>query len=134
MALIGASLRAAHAAPANKPQWLKLEWGELYLRTDIQYENERQSDGTPNTVFSHKELIVEPAVGVGLNGSVYHPNLMEFHLNAELGVSWEDSQVEPGGVRVRPNFSSGIKARWTCSAQAIRDVVLWLQGHGLPRL
>jgi len=96
-ALVGVNLRPAHAAMSEKPQTLKLELGELYLRTDNQYENDSQTAGTPAAVFTRNETIVEPVVGIGVTGSMYHPDLVQFRLHTELGASWEDAQVNPGG-------------------------------------
>ena len=97
LALLGAMGRSAPAAPASSPQPLKLEWGEVYLQTEVEYQNERQSAGSPAAVFTHTQTRVEPVVGFGLDGSVYHPNLVQFHLDAELGMDWEDTEVNPGG-------------------------------------
>ena len=43
MVLLGAVGLNLQAAPVNAPQILKLEWGERYLQTEVQCEQERQS-------------------------------------------------------------------------------------------
>ncbi len=81
----------------GKPRPVYLEWSEIYFQTEVQYENERQVTGSPGSVFTRSQTLVEPVMGLGVNGSVYHPNLMQFHLDTELGLTWQDTQVDPGG-------------------------------------
>ncbi|HLP75538.1 MAG TPA: hypothetical protein VK327_01360 [Candidatus Paceibacterota bacterium] len=97
MVLLGAIARGLEAAQAGAPQILRWEWGETYLQNEFQFEREEQSVGSPRTVFTRTQTTLDPAVGLGANGSVYHPNLMQFHLNTELGPSWKDTQADPGG-------------------------------------
>ncbi len=85
------------AAPA-RPQPLHLEWGDLYLQTEAQYEREHQQAGTSSASLTREQTLVDPAVGVGLSGWLYHPNLVQFQLAAELGLDWKTSSETPGAA------------------------------------
>jgi hypothetical protein len=84
------------AAVPTKPQPLHLEWGDIYLQTEAQYERESQQAGTPSASLTREQTLVDPAVGVGVSGWLYHPNLMQFQLAAELGLDWKMSSETPG--------------------------------------
>ncbi|HEX9047092.1 MAG TPA: hypothetical protein VF988_08690 [Verrucomicrobiae bacterium] len=110
-ALFGAGLRSLEAQPVQKPKPLELAWGDIYLRTEMQYENESQSAGSPPARFTRTDTIIEPAVGFGLLGSVYNPNLLQFRLNTELGPSWEESKTDAGGfssVRLLQRYDGSV--------------------------
>lgn len=97
LALLAGATARLPAAPTVKPEPLRLELGEVYLRTEVEYENERQSADAPASVFSRERTLVSPAVGFTVNGSFYHPNLLQFQLSPELGADWENSRVDPLG-------------------------------------
>ncbi|MEI8290410.1 MAG: hypothetical protein WCH99_13150 [Verrucomicrobiota bacterium] len=95
---------APRKSPSNKPQALRLEWGEIYLLTEVQYERQGQQVGTPATSLTREQTLVDPAVGVGVSGSLYHPNLVQFQLNTELGLDWKTSSETPGASESNGRF------------------------------
>lgn len=93
---------AARKPPSGKPKALRLEWGEVYLLTEVQYEREGQQAGT--TSLTREQTLVDPAVGVGVSGSLYHPNLVQFQLATELGLDWKTSSETPGASESNGRF------------------------------
>ena len=89
---------------ATQPKMLNLEWSELYLQTEVQYEREGQQAGSPPSKVVREQTLVDPTAGVGMSGSVYHPNLMQFQLATELGLDWKDSQEDPGQATSNGRF------------------------------
>jgi hypothetical protein len=104
LALLGIVGRNAQADNAVKPQMFKWELEQIYLRADFQYQNDRQSVGSPATVYTREQFIGEPVGGFNLVGSLYHPNLVQFQFNPELGSSWESTRVDPGGSASNVKF------------------------------
>ena len=104
MALLGAMGRNVQAEPAGKPRPFMWDLTDFYLQTDVQYEQERQSSGSPPSTYTRSQLTVDPVLGLGVDGSVYHPNLVQFHLDTELGVSWEDTETSPGSTSSTGKF------------------------------
>ena len=101
--LSSATSRVGAAGPA-KPQPLHLEWGEVYLQTEAQYERQSQRAGTPSVSLVREQMLLDPAVGMGVSGWLYHPNLMQFQLATELGLDWKNSSETPGGASSTGRF------------------------------
>ena len=68
----------------------------MYLQTDVESEHEVQSSGSPSASITHDRLIIQPVVGLGLVGPIYHPNLLMFSGLAELGLDYHDAKETPG--------------------------------------
>jgi hypothetical protein len=68
----------------------------MYLETDVESEHEFQSSGSPSASVTHDRILVQSVLGLGLAGSIYHPNLLEYAGLAELGLDYHDARVAPG--------------------------------------
>lgn len=91
--------RAEWGAGVEKPRWFRLRLDEAYTKVNV--EGQRETYTGQGGTSRQEYLTVEPTLGVGLNGSVYHPNLLGFDLAAEAGPSWQEStQDPPGGTSV----------------------------------
>ena len=54
--LLGAMGRNnASAVPGGAPQPLRLQWGETYLRTEVEYYREQQSSGSYGSDFAYSQ-------------------------------------------------------------------------------
>ncbi len=96
--LLGAVGREGYAQEADdQTRPFSLFFTKVYLQTDAVYERERQTSGQPPSTFSSERLQIQPVVGVGMAGSVYHENLLKYDVNPELGMDWEQSRHSNGG-------------------------------------
>ena len=102
--LLEAMVGGLVAAESNKPQLLQLQWGEVYLQTEMQYERQSQQAGSPSATLTSEQLLIDPTVGVGMSGSLYHPNLIQFQLDTELGLDWKVSSQDPGSSENNGRF------------------------------
>jgi len=45
---------------------------------------------------NNQRILLQPVVGVGAEGSIYHSNLVKFKFTAELGLDWQNKTQDPG--------------------------------------
>lgn len=82
----------------GSPAYLPLQIADPYLQTDLEFQSETQRLEADGVSLTRTRLLVQPVLGFGLIGSIYHPNLVEYHLNPELGLDWQSSREQPGGA------------------------------------
>jgi hypothetical protein len=84
------------AARAEDPRWLRLHMPEASLETEVESTTE---DYKVNGVKStYEQLSLTPLVGLGVQGSIYHPNLLTFDLNGQGGWGWDNITARSPGV------------------------------------
>ena len=77
---VSAAPAARLGAGVEEPRWFRVWIDELYAKLDV--EGQRESFEILGVTSRNDYLLVVPVLGVGLHGSVYHPNLVEFKLKA----------------------------------------------------
>jgi len=90
IARVGAqSLR--YRLPPEDPQWLKLDLTSASVGVYTEGVFEQSQFGGSSTV-DYNRTFIGPSIGLGLQGSIYHPNLARFILNGEgaFGWGWEN--------------------------------------------
>jgi len=70
-----------------------------YLRLDVEAEQSSQESAL-GSQSSYERLYVAPAIGIGWDHFIYHPDLLNFSILAEPGYSWQESGP-PGSKRER---------------------------------
>jgi hypothetical protein len=103
LALVATSLTHARQAAAQfldpraqEPQWLKIRVSEVSAGVYAEGRSEETSFRNSDTSVRYDRLFVGPMTGVVLDGSVYHPNLVEFHLNTEGSFGWAHQNASSG--------------------------------------
>ena len=99
VAWVSVTLWSAQAQPREVfglPRTFSLQVAETYLRTDVEMERQLQEAGTPSTSVTRQRVLIQPALGLGLNGWAYHPNLLQYSSQTEFGLSWQDTRIDPG--------------------------------------
>jgi hypothetical protein len=86
---------ARWGARVEEPQWFKLRFDEVYTKVNV--EGQKESREIRGETSERDYLYIEPALGVGLRGSFYHPNLVDFRLAGEVGVSRQEVTLDPPG-------------------------------------
>ena len=80
-----------------QPAWWDLNLSQAYLKVDAESEQESYSSkGAPPS--KNQRLYLAPTFGVGVNGFLYHPDLINYYLLAEPGFSWQE-QGPSGGTQ-----------------------------------
>ncbi len=91
-------MTAQNQAAAEDIRWLKGRITEVNVGAEIEGDNEQRSVPNSNQKVNRESFYAVPTLGLGLQGSVYHPNLLQFNLNMQNGVGWQESSVNiPGG-------------------------------------
>lgn len=67
----------------------------MHAGLEAEGEVEKRTLPKQNAELTRERFSVGPAFGLGLQGSVYHPNLLQFNLSAEPGVSWQQLTLSP---------------------------------------
>ena len=87
----------------EEPQWLRTRLTEV--DTQLEIEGQWQQQTTSGEKTEHDYLYIEPTVGLKMQGSVYHPNLVSFDVATQLGLSYQEvAQDPPGGTRDSTHF------------------------------
>ena len=98
--LLGATRAGAQQFSELEPRWLRMEIPQTSVGMDM--EGLRENVTANGATSVHDNFLVVPLVGLHLQGSVYHPNLMTFDLSGQGGVGYAyDSVTSPGYSQVR---------------------------------
>jgi hypothetical protein len=98
--VLGAGKSGAEPWSDGEPRWLRLDIPQASVGMDI--EGLRENVTANSSTSTHESFLLVPEVGLRLQGSVYHPNLMTFDLSGQGGVGWAyDSVTSPGYSQVR---------------------------------
>jgi hypothetical protein len=83
-----------------EPRWLRMEIPQASIGLDM--EGLRENVTANGATSVHDNFMLVPLVGLHLQGSVYHPNLMTFDFSGQGGVgATYDSVTAPGFSQVR---------------------------------
>ena len=106
-ALLLLAVRQSGAEPWSdgEPRWLRLDIPQASVGLDV--EGLKENVTANSSTSTHENLLLVPLVGLRLQGSVYHPNLMTFDLSGQGGLGWTyDSVTSPGYSQVRNESQS----------------------------
>ena len=96
--VLSATLLNGRANPDHEPQILRLEFSDAKTAVTARHKlDDRTSKGTEDVRdYRRERLEFVPSLVFQFKGSVYHPNLLDFSLFADTGLSWEDETLESG--------------------------------------
>jgi len=98
--LVGTREGAAQQYSGLEPRWLRLDIPQASV--GMRVEGLRENVTANGATSVHDNLLLVPEVGLRLQGSVYHPNLMTFDLSGLGGLGWaHDSVTSTGYEQVR---------------------------------
>ncbi len=100
----GTTLRAQTRGAVEEPQWMKLKISEVNVGLEVEGTMEERTLGKSSQSTTREVIYAVPTLGLGLQGSIYHPNLLEYRLNTQDGVGWQESSFSGfgGGTRTGP--------------------------------
>lgn len=70
---------------------------EAAAQLDVEAQTDQRT--TRGEASRRDYVFVESVLGLDVQGSVYHPNLLEFLLQPEFGASWQTLKLDPPGGR-----------------------------------
>ncbi len=127
---LGASLLAGFALCGwgqtgelpEEPRWLSLRLADAYLATEVESEMEERTLPNEKRPLTRERLLVAPTVGLGVRGSVYHPNLLDFSLSSEAGPAWQDVSITVPALSLEGARSSwGLLQRYQGSVSVLKE-------------
>ena len=85
--------------PEEDPQWLRLNIRDASVGVAAEGEHSTVSSSGSGAASSHDRLFVGPSLGLNLDGSIYHPNLMQYSLESDGAFGLEHERITlPGGA------------------------------------
>jgi hypothetical protein len=91
-------------------QWFNAYLQQKFLGIEVEAEDETSRLNGGSAPYHRDHVYIAPTVGLELEGSVYHPNLLSVHLMTEIGASWQEqtlsapNNVNPAGTETRTQF------------------------------
>jgi hypothetical protein len=83
----------------EEPRWLTLRVQEVSAGAYAEGTFESVSFENGPTV-THNRFFVGPLIGLNANGSIYHPNLLRYHIDTEGAFGWAQDTVDNGRTSV----------------------------------
>ena len=83
--------------PEVDPQWLRLNVRDASVGVAAEGEQSTVNSTGSGAGSSYDRLFVGPSLGLNLDGSVYHPNLMQYSLESDNIFGWENERVTQSG-------------------------------------
>ena len=83
----------------EEPRWLTLRVQEVSAGAYAEGTFESVSFENGPTV-THNRFFVGPLIGLNVNGSIYHPNLLRYHIDTEGAFGWAQDTVDNGRTSV----------------------------------
>jgi len=81
-----------------EPQWWTFKINEVSLRTDVEVENEKRTTRGSTQPTTRDRTYFAPTLKLIVEGTVYHPNLVEYRIDVEGGVAVRDETLKTGDV------------------------------------
>ena len=91
-----ASVFAQSSNPTDNLRMFSLKLYESSL--EMKVENQREQRSLRDISLQRDYFFAEQSVGLVLRGSVYHPNLLEFRLQPQFGISYQRVTLDPPGA------------------------------------
>jgi hypothetical protein len=102
--IVGLMQRLAPWARADEPAWFRLDGlPETSAGLEVDGSDETTRIAGVNSVYD--TLFIVPTAGLKTSGSIYHPNLLAFDLDGELGWGWNKMTTTSPGYRQSINES-----------------------------
>ena len=103
----GMALALMPSARAQETQWIRFN-GPPQVSTGVEVDGSTETVTVGGASSTYDHLFITPTVGLRTMGSIYHPDLLTFDLNGELGWGWDNMSVTSGGSRQSVNESEDL--------------------------
>jgi len=83
----------------EEPRWLTLHVQEVSAGAYAEGNYESVSYDNSGAAVTHNRIFVGPLIGLKVNGSIYHPNLLTYNIDTEGAYGWAQDTVDNGTTR-----------------------------------
>src|SRR5690242_19426479 len=106
ISLLGAATVARAFEEPEESSWLTFRRSEGYLSLDAaaEQDNSGSSKGGNTTV---NRIYLDPVLGIGVDGSLYHPDLLSFSLKPEFQYVWQQVGSVGGSASTTTSWMPG---------------------------
>jgi hypothetical protein len=105
--VVGVMQRLAPWARAEDPMWFKLD-GTPQASVGLELDDSHENNRVGSTTSTYDQLFITPLVGLQTSGSIYHPNLLAFNLDGELGWGWDRTTSTSPGSKQTQNSNQDV--------------------------
>lgn len=105
--IVGIIQRLAPWARAEDPAWFKLN-GMPQPSVGLEVDSSRESTRIGGVTSTYDTLWITPTIGLRASGSIYHPNLLTFDFDGELGWGWDRMTTTSPGYNQTRNESDDL--------------------------
>jgi hypothetical protein len=77
----------------EEPEWLKMRVSEKSVGVFAEGRFEETTYRDSGNSITHERLFVGPSLGLELDGSVYHPNLLQYNIISEGATGWAQDEI-----------------------------------------
>jgi hypothetical protein len=103
--LAGLAQRMTSAARADDTRWFRLN-GLPLASLGMEVEGSTETTRVSGNESTYDHLFLTPLLGLQTSGSIYHPNLLAFDVNGELGWGWDSTTARSSGFNRTRNESA----------------------------
>jgi len=89
---------SARAQDNYQPRWVTFRITDAYLAFDSEFEQQTVSTANTAGATTLQRIYLAPAIGVDAMGSIYHPNLFSYSLEAEPGYEYQKISYTGSGA------------------------------------
>ncbi len=97
LALLFSSLLTRRLMAQDGTHWLNLRPITAFTEMDVEWEKDTETVGSMK--INSDRLYLAPTLGLGLSGSIYHPNLLQFDIKGQGGYIEQDLSSQYGSAR-----------------------------------
>ena len=93
-----ANANAQDQPPGQGLRWMTLRVKDINAGVEAEGDWEKRNVPSSNQTVTRNSVYVVPTVGLGLQGSFYHPNLFQYDISGQNGIGWQENTLNvPGG-------------------------------------
>ncbi len=85
---------AQSGPPPEEPRWLKLRLSQISTGIYAEGDHDESKIKGSGDSSTYERLFVGPSLGMTLDGSIYHPNLVKLHVNTDGAYGWSNDNHE----------------------------------------
>ena len=88
-----APAQSRYSQPEVDPQWMRLNIRDASLGVTAEGEHSAVKSTGSGVSSTYDRLFFGPSLGLNLDGSVYHPNLLQYSLESDNAFGWKNERI-----------------------------------------
>jgi hypothetical protein len=100
-----APAQTRYVQPQVDPQWMRFNIRDTSLGLAAEGERSVVKSQSSGADSSYERLFFGPSLGLNFDGSIYHPNLLQYSVESDNIFGWnKERTTQPGGPQTRDEF------------------------------